>query len=101
MKIFASGDAMSFWENEPSVQTGFSRVVGVIELNKDDKYNSTGWSGIKAVVNIDDKLFILDFPENVRVETNDGVLIWEDQKAWWPSLEEAKGQDLFIFKFDM
>ncbi|MDP2187842.1 MAG: hypothetical protein Q8J69_04080 [Sphingobacteriaceae bacterium] len=74
-----------------------ARVVGLIDLGKNNGDNPFGWSGLKAVINKEDELFILDFPEEARITTNDGLLIKEGNEAWLPSMDDIMRYDLFLF----
>ncbi len=105
MKLFASGEAQKvsapgeFLDGRP-----LGRVVGVSDLRGNNGSNEFGWCGVKAVVSMEGENYVLDFPEEIRLETDDGLALISGDAAsalgWWPSLENRQqyGLDLFDLK---
>lgn len=65
MRIYASGEAQyliapgEFLSSNP-----FGRVVGLIDLGDNNGCNDFGWTGLKAVIDVDGEEFVLDFPSS-------------------------------------
>lgn len=97
MKIYASGEAQSAYESGNFITAEMERVVGIIDLGANNCENKYGWCGLKAVLIKDNKPYVLDFPEDVRIETADGIPIIEGEKAWHPSLSDRSEYDLFFY----
>lgn len=105
MKIFAKGEAQKitspgkFLENCP-----FGRVVGVVELGANNAQNNFGWCGVKAIINVSGENYIIDFPEEVRFETDDGLAFLScdknDPNCWHPSLDDVSTYNLYVFKLN-
>lgn len=99
MRIYASGEAQRL--NVPGEflsPNPFGRVVGLIDLGDNNGANDFGWTGLKAVIDVEGEEFVLDFPEFSRVETDDGIEIASGDAgsilSWWPSREDAQRYDL-------
>jgi hypothetical protein len=99
MIILACGEAQKMDSPGTFVQAQYARVVGVIDLGANNGDNHYGWCSTKAVVNIEDVLYVLDFLEDIRIETNDGVLVSTNLAYWGPSLnaESIARFDLLVF----
>jgi hypothetical protein len=103
MKIFCSGDGQYLGKNwDPNFdflieKVILERVVGVLNLGGNNSENIFGWCSTKAIVNVEGNLYVLDFPEFCRIETNDGILIAEGNEVWHPALEDAEKYDLFVY----
>lgn len=74
MRVYASGEAQHLnVPSEFSSPNPFDRVVGLIDLGDSNGCNDLGWTGLKAVIDVDREEFVLDFTESIRVETDDGI----------------------------
>ena len=89
MQIFASGEGRKL--NAPDEflpQRSVGKVVGLIDLGKNNGSNDFGWSGVKAVIDFDGDAYVLDFPERTRLATDDGLELVQtdagDVGGWWP-----------------
>jgi hypothetical protein len=100
MKIFATGEVIHLTQTSEVNYVKFARVVGLIDLGGNNSENSFGWCGLKAVVNYNNLLFVLDFPEEAMITTNDDILIKEGAKTWFPALSDTEKFDLFLFDKD-
>lgn len=102
MKMFASGEAQSlavpgeFLSGFP-----FGRVIGIVDLGRSNSANDFGWCGLKAVIAVEGHNYVLDFPERVRLETDDGIELFMGEAAdplgWMPSFEDQKRYGLRHF----
>ena len=97
MKIYATGEAIELGNNKNSITIPFSRVIGLINLGNNNGDNNYGWSGLKAVLNYNDIRYVLDFPEDIIIKTNDDIFIIQGQENWCPSLDSMEKFDLFLF----
>ena len=100
MKIYVTGDVIHLERISEINHVKLARVVGLIELGQNNGDNNFGWSGLKAVVNFNDLLYVLDFPEEAKITTEDNVLVKEGGNTWHPSLEDINKFDLFLFNKD-
>lgn len=100
MKIYASGQAIHLERTSPIDHVTLGRVVGLIDLGGNNADSGFGWCGLKPVVNHNDLLFLLDFPEEVRITTDDDVLVTEGGTVWQPTIEDLSNFDLYLFNTD-
>ncbi len=84
MKIFVSGEALELNTHEYKT-IHLARVVGILDLGSNNGDNGYGWSGDKVVVNENNKFYIIDFIQESKLETEDGILIAEGEDIWYPS----------------
>ncbi len=100
MKIYAAGEAQSLDSPGTSIQIDTpALVVGLIDLGNNNGQNEFGWSGLKAVVELEGKRYVLDFVETSHMETDDGIEITSpdtDSQLWWPNKEDASRYNLEI-----
>ena len=89
MQIFASGEGRKL--NAPDEflpQGSVGKVVGLIDLGKNNGSNHFGWSGVKAVIDFEGDAYVLDFPEHTRLVTDDGLELTQTDAGevggWWP-----------------
>lgn len=101
MKIFASGEAINL--NKPTNGSDYitlGRVVGVVDLGRNNGENNLGWCGLKAVLNVANDLYVLDFPEEAKIETDDGLHIASGDQVWWPCEDELEKYGLYTYKLN-
>lgn len=95
MRIYVSGNAVTYlgqMENE-TVKRG--RVTGIVDLTGTNKL---GWKGVKVVVNFQGEIYIVENPDWIILETNDGVFIClEDTATWSPENLNLKDYDLYKY----
>jgi hypothetical protein len=77
MKIFATGNVIHLDKTSKINHVTLARVVGLINLGSNNGENDFGWCGLKAVINFNDLIYILDFPEEVKITTNDNIIVTE------------------------
>lgn len=89
----------TFLENCP-----LGRVVGIVDLGTNNAQNNFGWSGVKAIINVSEENYILDRPEGVRFETDDGLVFLfcdvDNPNCLHPSLEDCAKYNLYLFKLN-
>ena len=100
MKIFATGDVIHLDKTSNITRVTLARVVGLINSGSNNGDNSFGWCGLKAVINFEDLIYVLDFPEAVKITTNDNLLVAEGTTAWNPSTYDLEKFDLLLFDKD-
>lgn len=101
MKVFASGEAINFKNPEKGPeQITLGRVVGVVNLGANNCENNFGWCGLKAVINVAEELYVLDFPEDAKIETDDGLHVASGNEAWWPNENELNKYGLYLYKLN-
>lgn len=100
MKIFATGDVIHLDKTSEINRVTLARVVGLIDLGGNNSENNFGWCGLKAVVNFNDLFYVLDFPEEAKITTDDNLLVKEDTNTWHPSLSDIDKFDLYLFDKD-
>lgn len=101
MRVYASGEAQRLHvPGEFLFPNPFGRVVGLIDLGDNNGCNDFGWTGLKAVIDVEGEEFVLDFPEFTRVETDDGIEIAGGDAgsilSWWPSREDSQRYGLRV-----
>ena len=89
VQIFDSGEGRKL--NAPDEllpQGSVGKVVGLIDLGKNNGSNDFGWSGVKTVIDFEGDAYVLDFPEHTRLVTDDGLELAQadagDVGGWWP-----------------
>ena len=102
MKLYARGMAQKMGSPGEFLESKiYGRVIGIAYLGNNNADNDFGWCGVKPVVQIDKENYILDFAEDVIVETGDGIKIIEccqgDKNCWDASIESCKKYDLYFF----
>lgn len=74
MQIFASGEGRKLSAPDEFLPQGsVGKVVGLIDLGKNNRSNDFGWSGVKTVIDFEGDAYVLDFPEHTRLVTDDGL----------------------------
>ena len=89
MQIFASGEGRKLSAPDEFLPQGsVGKVVGLIDLGKNNRSNDFGWSGVKTVIDFEGDAYVLDFPEHTRLVTDDGLELAQadagDVGGWWP-----------------
>jgi hypothetical protein len=89
MQIFASGEGRKL--NAPDEflpQGSVGKVVGLIDLGKNNGSNDFGCSGVKTVIDFEGDSYVLDFLEHTCFVTDDGLELVQtdagDVGSWWP-----------------
>jgi hypothetical protein len=102
MKIYACGEAQRL--NSPGnflSDVQFGRVVGITDLGDNNSNNDFGWTGVKAVLCIQGENYVLDFPCEVKIETDDGMEFLScgqgSPNCWHPSMVDRKEFGLYLF----
>jgi hypothetical protein len=95
MKIYASGDAQRLSApGEFLASNTVGQVVGLIDLDRNSDGNEFGWRGLKAVIEVEGKEYVLDFPEFTRLVTDDGIELAQaagcDPLSWWPQHSDVQ-----------
>lgn len=105
MRIFAKGEAQTLAKPGTFLEScPLGRVVGLVDLGANNAQNNFGWSGVKAIINVSGENYIIDFPEMVRFETDDGLVFLScdagNPNFWYPSLEDCSKYNLYLFKLN-
>ncbi len=103
MRIYASGEAQRLNAPGEFLPPGsIGRVIGLIDLGANNSHNEFGWSGLKAVINVDDEEYVLDFPEHTRLVTDDGIALAQADAGealnWWPERSDLQRYGLRLIE---